>query len=626
MIDRVEINNWKNHDHLELEFKKGINFIIGLNGVGKTSVIQAINFALGTRKSHFKDITSFIKTGKFHSKIVVDISKSGNKYRVDVEIDKDNIIRLLYDLKTEEIIASGDEDVNYKLRSVYGISEIIRDRLLFVDEGEIYIMASAFTQITKMKEKFGDDLKRTIGLDLLQRLHGLFKSQSHSFDEEIKDLKQNLQDCLDEKKVEELEKRKSELRKEYQNLDEQLNKIRKDTAGKQKQLGQIEIEIKTLSDWRVEFQKTNELIIEIFEKNKFDKNILNLIKNEEDKLLIENKELEKQKNSVQKLLNQSSGQLEIYRHFTDALLKISTIKAEEYKCPLCDSNLSKQKYESLASDLQQKTKRIRDEISEFQEKLNQFDINCRTCNKKYSKVKDILSKLEMFSDKFKSIDEITIRSTAFSNKYKAITEDLKLLTEEQENIIKRLDKNVREYERRNSELKNPTVQKVFKTLINKSKKSLICEMVSYAFEKTLINQKNIYLQSVITTLNQELTRFRIEDNYTLHIDDNGIPNVEVDGKKRDFSQLSSGERTAAYILTRMLLNHFITKGDFIVLDEPFEHLDLDNKKYLRDFISDAFTKNYMDQIIITTIQESLTRAFLQDKNTHLIYLQPNKTI
>src|SRR6266545_7751299 len=46
MIRTVKLENWKRHSNLEHTFAPGVNFILGSNGRGKTSLLQGIRFAL----------------------------------------------------------------------------------------------------------------------------------------------------------------------------------------------------------------------------------------------------------------------------------------------------------------------------------------------------------------------------------------------------------------------------------------------------------------------------------------------------------------------------------------------------------------------------------------------------
>jgi len=46
MIKKIKLANWKSHKSLELEFKPGVNMIIGRMGAGKSSILQAITYGL----------------------------------------------------------------------------------------------------------------------------------------------------------------------------------------------------------------------------------------------------------------------------------------------------------------------------------------------------------------------------------------------------------------------------------------------------------------------------------------------------------------------------------------------------------------------------------------------------
>ena len=46
MIRSIELTNWKTHKHTRMEFQKGVNVIVGIMGSGKSSIMDAITFAL----------------------------------------------------------------------------------------------------------------------------------------------------------------------------------------------------------------------------------------------------------------------------------------------------------------------------------------------------------------------------------------------------------------------------------------------------------------------------------------------------------------------------------------------------------------------------------------------------
>ncbi|MEM7825998.1 MAG: AAA family ATPase, partial [Candidatus Aenigmatarchaeota archaeon] len=63
MITKVKLKNWRSHLESEFNFSSGTNVLIGIMGSGKTSVMNAICFALfgtfpeiQTRKLRLEDI------------------------------------------------------------------------------------------------------------------------------------------------------------------------------------------------------------------------------------------------------------------------------------------------------------------------------------------------------------------------------------------------------------------------------------------------------------------------------------------------------------------------------------------------------------------------------------------
>lgn len=46
-LDKIKLENYKNFSSLEVEFENGVNLFVGGNGSGKTSILEAINVAIG---------------------------------------------------------------------------------------------------------------------------------------------------------------------------------------------------------------------------------------------------------------------------------------------------------------------------------------------------------------------------------------------------------------------------------------------------------------------------------------------------------------------------------------------------------------------------------------------------
>src|SRR3989344_3611690 len=130
MIRKIKLQNWKSHAETEINFSDGINVIVGAMGAGKSSVLQAISFALfGT--------FSELKRKELKISDIVKRNAEFKKASVDVELNFANNIlqikRTIEDGSTKEaVIRTGDgkmlagtnpAQVNAYLKNILKIDE-----------------------------------------------------------------------------------------------------------------------------------------------------------------------------------------------------------------------------------------------------------------------------------------------------------------------------------------------------------------------------------------------------------------------------------------------------------------------------------------------------------------------
>ncbi len=100
IINRVKLTNYRNHKNRTIEFSAGINLLLGNNGCGKTSALEAVGFALfnaGLRDSH----TDAVSLDESSGQIVVEFTgNDGISYRVERKIGSGN--------KKVELYVSGE--------------------------------------------------------------------------------------------------------------------------------------------------------------------------------------------------------------------------------------------------------------------------------------------------------------------------------------------------------------------------------------------------------------------------------------------------------------------------------------------------------------------------------------
>ena len=95
MITKVRLKNWKSHLDSEFDFAGGVNALVGINGAGKSSVLDAISFGFfGTFPNHINrkvgldDAIMSKPVQKDEAEIIVEFFSGGKRYSVLRKIKK----------------------------------------------------------------------------------------------------------------------------------------------------------------------------------------------------------------------------------------------------------------------------------------------------------------------------------------------------------------------------------------------------------------------------------------------------------------------------------------------------------------------------------------------------------
>lgn len=86
ILKEIRMNNFKSHVNSRIKFEKGIVAIIGENGSGKSSIFEAVFFALFGAGSNF-NYDTIITKGKKSVYVELDFEVNGNNYKIIREYD-----------------------------------------------------------------------------------------------------------------------------------------------------------------------------------------------------------------------------------------------------------------------------------------------------------------------------------------------------------------------------------------------------------------------------------------------------------------------------------------------------------------------------------------------------------
>lgn len=79
MITLIRVSNWRAYRDIELQLESGTTFLIGMNGVGKTSLIQAVRWAFDRTA---KPDSEYIRKGERDASVEVTVVIDGSELRI----------------------------------------------------------------------------------------------------------------------------------------------------------------------------------------------------------------------------------------------------------------------------------------------------------------------------------------------------------------------------------------------------------------------------------------------------------------------------------------------------------------------------------------------------------------
>ncbi|MGY5143265.1 MAG: AAA family ATPase [Candidatus Nitrosopumilus sp. bin_32a] len=423
MITSIELGDFLSHSNTELNFENGVTVFVGDNGAGKSSIIDAITFALfgqHTRKSN----KGLIKRGSTQGFAKIGFSINGKQFEAVRKIDSKGTLTATFAeiIDNERVeIAAGErkqfgESMTHEVEKVIGLDFEKLKIASIVQQGELNTIINA-----KPKE-FKELLNAIIGIDKLDVASESMKTVNKNFREKIREtigyddthieiLSRDLERY--QKEITESKPEKRTLESKQEKLKKEVDDIRKKVEmdlPKIDKINQLESRKKEILAY------AKEAIHEIQHQiNENERKIHDcegcfehaLIKSDlESKILKVEEAIEDSVKKIQEMTNQTIS-------LKEKLLLASKLHLKDDKCPVCDSSVEK-----LNPLFQEE--HLRQEISEIQ---NQIISKEKERDMYNQKKKEFSTKLQISRDA-----EATLRAYSINNKEELIKiqEDVKI--------------------------------------------------------------------------------------------------------------------------------------------------------------------------------------------------------
>ena len=493
IIKRVKLENYRSHSNTTVDFSKGVNLILGKNGKGKTSILEAISSGMFNTKDRSGKETgkNFIKFGEKSGKIEIEFTANdGRDYIFKTEFFK---AKPKKQTLTDVNGLDCEGDIQENLEELCGIKKGFEETY----ENIVIAKQNEFINIFKAKPKdreeifnkiFNTQIYKEMYDSFLKEATGKYIKQIDYLSKDIDSLKENMEN------KEEI----SKLLKDEETLKEKLNMDFSKTT-----------EISTKLSNEIKDYETTEINL---------KNLISNIQDEEKKLkkysnllkenIIEAKKAKKAKTVVEENKKSYFEYLEVEKKLKD-FREIYANLLQEQKLNIQYQN-NMEKLELSNKSLKADITNLEESISKNSEKKEILEKDIITLKNKEeslnSKLKEYTSLLTQLEDleksKKKSLDKQLEKKTEINILEKDLSSKKDLFSSID---IEEIEKQLSNFKDLEKELKSLEEQKIiFGTEVNTLKNasnelsSKICPYLKENCENLKDKEADDYFSSKIS--------------------------------------------------------------------------------------------------------------------------------
>lgn len=629
IFKKIILKNFKSHKYTNINFDKGITIIVGENGVGKSSVLEGITYALFKKSTlNQNDLITIDKNNERSSTMYVELifENNGINYKV---IRTNNISKSTSKLyqktnKNFTLLVEGNSEVNKMLSSIIDIDIDLFLNAIYIRQGEITDLISKkpaerkklITKFLKIDdlEKCWERMPKIINVynNKKEKLEGMLISKENVATElqTKKELLISLNEELNKqiKNKNDYDKEKEEIAKEKEILDDKksqylikynkLNNNKKELNRLISNQQKLSLKIEEINEYENDLKNFKNKLSELSNEN-FDDKIINL---KSENVSLEN---------INKTLKKS----------LDDLLKV------ENECPICKSKITEEKKNELELNYRNEIKNNLNKINSNEENIKELkdkNKNYNYYNNKIIELKTLIKDKEEYKDKLDNVlYNINIKNNDIKNKedelYDLEYDENKYneTVNNERNINEKISKNfenigiikgkISNTETRIEELKQDLVD-IEKMKIKMKKLNDFIDLLNefrtlYGRDGIQNNLRVMSKDSIQKNTNMFFEKFNFDYSY-LKIDDDFKVSLFKENKEIDIDMLSGGEKIAIALSLRLGITQTVAKGniDCIFLDEPTIHLDEVRIEELNNLL---INMNIIPQMIIVTHNQKL---------------------
>ena len=673
MIKSIELVDFLSHSDTKLEFKDGVTIFVGDNGAGKSSVIDAITYALFGEHTR-KNVKSLIRRGTNQGYAKIEFSIKDKQYEAfrKIKNKSSNYLEAKFFETTNNNridIASGErkqynESMKEEVEKIIGMDYKKLQIASIVQQGQLNaIIDSGPTDRQELLNNIIGidklDIASKYMLENIKKFREKIKTDLNYNDNDIETLRRNFEKYQQD--IKETEPKKNQLELKQKQIQEELKGLQNELEIETPKIDKInQLELRKNELLKYVKEREGEIQQQISENERKIRDCEGCFEEIEENTGFEVK-IQKVEEAVEETLKKIQHISNQIASLKEKQILASKLQLKDNKCPVCDSTVEKlnpffqeehikDEIIKLQQDIKLKEKErdmYTQKRKEFLEKVQktrgaEATLRAHSINTKEELIKiqketqiqkekllltnnNDLKQISQIDNQAKLIFENILKleletkgfkEEEFLNLKKIIMEkqsELSQIDQEMGRMLEKIDlakKEVDEIKKIISELKKV---KEYILKLEKIEKNIFNKKGSVAtsLRSWALNSISLKASEYLSALNTKIQRISLSEK-----DITCYSNTET----LDLKSLSGGESVSIALALRLGMASLLGSSNLnlMILDEPTTHLDAERKKLLVGILSQlseiSNAQSPMQFLIITHDEE-----IFEDSNVGQIY-------
>jgi len=660
LIESIRLRNWKAHSDSLFEFGKGTNVLVGQMGSGKSSVMDALCFALfgsfpglQSRRVSIEEVIKSKPNREEETGVELRFSYGGKKYRVERKIKRKGSTEAKIFLGEKLLAGPKPRDVNQAVEKAIEINYNLFSRAVYSEQNEIdfFLRLSPRERKTKFDELL--DLQkyeqvRANAVTALNRLKSIAKDKKAFVEEQKK--------AISGEDQEKLLKKIGEKEKEGQKLQGFAEKCFKEAQGLGLEVKKLEVEEKLFRNLKEKLAENKAVALqakkylEETRKGLGGKGALEIGKEKEsvarkrqalEKRILELQKLEEKCQARKTELGKQAALSQ--RKVEDLGKHLNELKGLGAECPTCRQKLETETREKLVEETEAEAKKFalemenalkqeaeaNKELAGLKGSLENMGEEKEGLREKEIVLERLKENLGKLGEKEKQVEGLGKESREIEARLKESSFDEKELIEKRKNAVEK--KAASDSAKKEIEGNSQLVSEMRASLerIEKARKQVLeieesvagmeagSEKMNY-FINSLVAAQHDLREMLIATINQAMHGiwqkiYPYQDFVSAKMEvDQGSYELRVKERAGDWVRvegiLSGGERSAAAICIRIAFSLVLARNlSWLILDEPTHNLDRNAVETLGKMMQSQLPE-LVDQVFVITHNREMEKA------------------